>query len=61
VRTWRTVGNAKEKQVKGDVKEGVGGAVDDKSTKNEGKMDQVTGKVQEGFGDLKEKMKGQDR
>lgn len=31
----------KAKQVKGDVKEGVGGAVDDKSTKNEGKMDQA--------------------
>ncbi len=39
-------------QVKGDLKERVGGATKDRKTQAEGMMDQVKGKVREGFGKL---------
>jgi uncharacterized protein YjbJ (UPF0337 family) len=38
-------------------KEGVGSAVGDRQTESEGKVDRVVGKVKEGYGDLKEKVK----
>ncbi len=45
------------KQVKGAVKDAVGGATGDTSTQIEGKIDKATGKVQQGYGDAKEKVK----
>jgi uncharacterized protein YjbJ (UPF0337 family) len=37
-------------QVKGKIKEKVGGAVDDRELEEEGEADRAGGKVQEGFG-----------
>ncbi len=45
------------KQVKGAVKDAVGGATGDTSTQIEGKIDKAAGKVQQGYGDAKEKVK----
>ena len=47
----------KLKQVKGDVKETVGKLVDDKTLENKGKVDNVVGKVQQGYGDIKADLK----
>ena len=47
-------------QLKGGIKEGVGGAMGDKRTEREGTADRVGGKVQEGIGNLKEKLGGRD-
>lgn len=48
--------NGKAKQVKGEVKDRAGGALGDNSTQAEGKMEKLGGKIQEGIGDLKDKM-----
>jgi uncharacterized protein YjbJ (UPF0337 family) len=48
----------KANQVKGEVKDRAGGALGDNKTQAEGKMDKVGGKIQEGYGDLKEKLSG---
>lgn len=47
----------KEKQVEGEVKDRAGGALGDNKTQGEGKLDKAAGKVQEGYGNLKEKVK----
>ncbi len=47
-------------QLKGGIKQGVGGALGDKRTEREGTADRVGGKVQEGIGNLKEKLTGRD-
>ena len=47
-------------QVKGGIKQGVGGAMGDKRTEREGTADRLGGKVQEGIGNLKEKLTGRD-
>ena len=47
-------------QLKGGIKQGVGGAMGDKRTEREGTADRVGGKVQEGIGNLKEKLTGRD-
>ncbi len=44
----------KIEEIKGDVKERVGGATKDRSTQGEGIADQVKGKVQSGMGKLKD-------
>lgn len=44
----------KAKQVKGDVKETVGKVFGDKSLENEGKAQNTVGKVQQGYGDVKD-------
>ncbi len=41
-------------EIKGDIKERVGGATKDRSTQGEGMLDQAKGKVQGGFGKLKD-------
>jgi uncharacterized protein YjbJ (UPF0337 family) len=51
----------KEKQVKGEVKDRAGGALGDNSTQAEGKMDKAGGKIQEGYGNLKDKLSGDDK
>jgi uncharacterized protein YjbJ (UPF0337 family) len=45
------------KQGKGAIKEAAGKATGNRRTEAEGKADKVTGKVQKGFGDVKEKIK----
>lgn len=46
------------KQVKGAVKETAGKALGDKKMQAEGAVEKTAGKVQKGFGDAKEKIKG---
>ncbi len=41
-------------EIKGDIKERIGGATKDRSTQGEGMLDQAKGKVQGGFGKLKD-------
>jgi len=41
------------KQVKGAVKDAVGGATGNESLQAEGKLDKAEGKVQKGYGDAK--------
>ena len=45
------------KQAKGAVKEAVGKATGNEQAEYEGKADKIAGKVQKGFGDVKEKIK----
>ncbi len=45
------------KQIKGAVKDAVGGATNDASLQAEGKVDKAAGKVQKGYGDAKENVK----
>lgn len=45
------------KQVKGGVKQAVGKATGNKTTQAEGMADKVAGKIQKGYGDLKETIK----
>ena len=47
-------------QVKGGIKQGVGGAMGDKRTEREGTADRLGGKVQEGIGNVKEKLTERD-
>ncbi|NLD53502.1 MAG: CsbD family protein [Burkholderiaceae bacterium] len=47
-------------QLKGGVKQGVGGAIGDKRMEREGTADRVGGKIQEGIGNLKDKLTGRD-
>ena len=44
----------KIEEIKGDVKERIGGASKDRSTQAEGWMENKKGKLREGFGDAKE-------
>jgi uncharacterized protein YjbJ (UPF0337 family) len=46
----------KASQVKGEVKDRAGGAMGDNSTQAEGKMEKLGGKIQEGVGNLKDKL-----
>ncbi|AWN43620.1 CsbD family protein [Methylobacterium durans] len=52
----RTEGAAKN--LGGKVKEGAGRLVGDEKLKNEGKLDQVKGKVQNAVGGIKDALKG---
>ena len=45
------------KQAKGAVKEAVGKATGNRQTQAEGTAEKLSGKVQKGYGDLKEKVK----
>ena len=47
----------KVKQVEGDVKETIGKVVGDKSMENNGKAQNIAGKVQQGYGDIKADLK----
>jgi len=49
------------KQVKGAVKDAVGGATNDPKTQAEGKIDKAVGKAQKGYGDLKEDLKDKSK
>jgi uncharacterized protein YjbJ (UPF0337 family) len=46
----------KIEQVKGEVKERIGGASKDRSTQAEGFMENKKGKIREGMGDVKEEI-----
>jgi uncharacterized protein YjbJ (UPF0337 family) len=46
------------KQVKGSVKETAGRMTGNRQTEAEGAAEKTVGKVQKGFGDVKEKIKG---
>ena len=46
------------KQVKGSVKETAGRVTGNRRTEAEGAAEKTVGKVQKGFGDVKEKVKG---
>jgi uncharacterized protein YjbJ (UPF0337 family) len=46
------------KQVKGSVKETVGRVTGNRRTEAEGAAEKTVGKVQKGYGDVKEKVKG---
>jgi uncharacterized protein YjbJ (UPF0337 family) len=54
-------GKGKIDQLKGDVKERVGGATKDRDLQGEGVWDQAKGKVREAAGDIKEKFRDKDR
>lgn len=43
-------------QVKGSVKETVGGAIGDRDMEAEGEADRASGNIQEGFGEAKRKV-----
>jgi uncharacterized protein YjbJ (UPF0337 family) len=51
----------KKKQVEGTVKDRAGGALGDSGTQAEGKIENAGGKIQEGYGNLKEKISGDDK
>jgi uncharacterized protein YjbJ (UPF0337 family) len=44
------------KDVKGDIKKGLGEATGDKALVDEGNLDKAEGKIQKGAGDLKSKL-----
>ena len=44
------------KDVKGDIKKGIGEATGDKALVDEGNLDKAEGKIQKGAGDLKSKI-----
>jgi uncharacterized protein YjbJ (UPF0337 family) len=44
-------------EVKGNIKEGVGKAVGNDRLRGEGKVDELAGKTQAGYGDAKDKAK----
>ena len=49
----------KVEEIKGDIKERVGGATKDRSTQGEGMLDQAKGKVQGGFGKVKDEVRAE--
>lgn len=51
----------KAEQIKGDVKERIGGASKDRSTQAEGWIEQKKGKIREGVGKLEDEMKRERR
>jgi uncharacterized protein YjbJ (UPF0337 family) len=48
----------KAEEIKGDVKQRVGGATKDRSMEGEGLVDEAKGKVRQAAADLKDKVKG---
>lgn len=46
------------KQAKGAVKDAAGKVTGDRQMQAEGKADKIAGKIQKGYGDLKDKLKG---
>ncbi|MBA3447985.1 MAG: CsbD family protein [Pseudaminobacter sp.] len=46
------------KQIKGGFKEAAGKLTGDRETEAQGKADKAEGKIQKGYGDAKEKVKG---
>lgn len=52
-------GEGKLDQIKGNVKEAAGKAVDDKKAENEGKADQVAGKAKDAVDNASKKTKDQ--
>jgi len=51
----------KAREIKGDVKERIGGATKDRSTQAEGWAENKTGKIQRGVGDLEEDIARKER
>ncbi len=52
----RTEGSAKN--IKGNIKEGIGKAVGDSKLESEGKMDKAGGKIQNAVGGIKDAIRG---
>jgi uncharacterized protein YjbJ (UPF0337 family) len=50
----------KVEQIKGDVKERIGGASKDRSTQGEGFMEEKKGKLREGYGNVKDELRKDD-
>ncbi|WP_242337923.1 MULTISPECIES: CsbD family protein [Anaeromyxobacter] len=50
----------KIEEIKGDVKQRIGGATKDRSTQGEGWLEEKKGQIRQGVGDLKEKVKRED-
>jgi uncharacterized protein YjbJ (UPF0337 family) len=50
----------KAEEIKGEVKERVGGATKDRSMQGEGWIEEKKGKIRQGVGDLKEDVKRED-
>lgn len=48
------------KNIKGNVKEGVGKAIGDTKLETEGKMDKAEGKIQNSIGGLKDSIRNKD-
>lgn len=46
------------KQAKGKIKEATGKVIGDKTMENKGKAQNIAGKIQKGYGDVKEDLKG---
>jgi uncharacterized protein YjbJ (UPF0337 family) len=51
----------KIEEIKGEVKERIGGATKDRSTQAEGFVENKKGKVREGYGDVKEELNREER
>jgi uncharacterized protein YjbJ (UPF0337 family) len=47
-------------EIKGDIKERVGGATKDRSTQGEGMLDQAKGKLRGGFGKAKDEVRAEN-
>jgi uncharacterized protein YjbJ (UPF0337 family) len=50
----------KVEEIKGDVKQRIGGATKDRSTQGEGWLEEKKGQIRQGIGDLKEEVKRED-
>ncbi len=50
----------KVEEIKGDVKQRIGGATKDRSTQAEGWAEEKKGQIRKGVGDLKEEVKRED-
>ncbi|WP_242346005.1 CsbD family protein [Anaeromyxobacter terrae] len=50
----------KIEEIKGDVKQRIGGATKDRSTQGEGWLEEKKGQIRKGVGDLKEEVKRED-
>ena len=48
----------KAEEIKGDVKQRIGGATKDRSLEGEGALDEAKGKVRQAAADVKDKVKG---
>jgi len=50
-------GKGKVEEIKGDVKQRIGGATKDRSLEGEGMWDEAKGKVRQGIADVKDKLR----
>jgi uncharacterized protein YjbJ (UPF0337 family) len=50
----------KAEEIKGDVKERIGGATKDRKMQGEGWLEEKKGEIREGYGDAKEEVRRED-